>query len=497
MKGSFFLLLLLGNICLSQPEAILKIASNVSTESLKKNLYYLASDQMEGRLMGSHGDTLASLFVAKWFKKNKLEAPYDHGRDYFQAISADKVVATGSLTIYGVATPWLDNWVEFSPWREHFLSVKNAGILLPYYDDPDSLDSALSKVNCKGKAIIFPLTISNKMINEEVYARFLLKLGSRGIVAVIEHSAWITKFIEREKKNFLPHYTSMLNPDISHSSVLGLGLTEGKINELLSVDHLDINKIDEEIARKASHEILELNVKLSAEVKKSVQKIYAPNVIGILKGTDSGADCIVVSAHHDHDGRNGKDIYYGAVDNGSGTVAIMEMAAMMNTALLQGLRPKRTIVFASFTGEERGLLGSSYYVKHPVYPVNKTHAVMNIDMFGRVDTFYSGKRPDSNYVYILVKDSLNRGLRKALFKANETVHLKLDPYYEQPQYMQRRLTGSDQYPFYLKGVPFIRIDCGFCRDYHKPTDTPDKINYDLLTNQTRLAFLTLWNIANE
>ena len=119
-------------------------------------------------------------------------------------------------------------------------------------------------------------------------------------------------------------------------------------------------------------------------------------------------------------------------------------------------------------------------------------------MMGRVDTFYSGKRADSNYAYILVVDSLNRGLRSALFSANEKLRkLKLDTYYEQPQFMQRRLLGSDQYPFYLKGVPFIRIDCGFSKDYHQPTDTPDKINYELLSNQIKLAFLTTWNIAND
>ncbi len=75
--------------------------------------------------------------------------------------------------------------------------------------------------------------------------------------------------------------------------------------------------------------------------------------------------------------------------------------------------------------------------------------------------------------------------------------VKLDPYYEQPQFMMRRLTGSDQYPFFIKGVPFIRIDCGFSKDYHRPTDTPDKINYELLQKQVRLAFLTTWNLANN
>ncbi len=118
-------------------------------------------------------------------------------------------------------------------------------------------------------------------------------------------------------------------------------------------------------------------------------------------------------------------------------------------------------------------------------------------MMGRVDTFYSGKRPDSSYAYILVKDSLHN-FRKSLYRANDARHvLTLDTHYEDPKYTKRRLEGSDQFPFYLKGVPFVRIDCGFCKDYHQPTDTPDKINYDLLTKQAQLAFLTLWNMANE
>jgi Zn-dependent M28 family amino/carboxypeptidase len=205
-----------------------------------------------------------------------------------------------------------------------------------------------------------------------------------------------------------------------------------------------------------------------------------------------------LSAHHDHVGRNGKDIYYGAVDNASGTVAIMEIATLMKKALEKGIRPKRSIVFASFTGEEKGLLGSSYLASNPLFPIEKTHAVLNIDMMGRVDTMYSGKKADSSYAYILVIDSHNRGLRKALYSANEKLgKLKLDTYYEQPKYLQRRLKGSDQYPFYLKGVPFIRIDCGFSKDYHQPTDTPDKINYELLSEQIKLAFLTTWNIANN
>ena len=130
-------------------------------------------------------------------------------------------------------------------------------------------------------------------------------------------------------------------------------------------------------------------------------------------------------------------------------------------------------------------------------PVNQTFAVLNIDMLGRIDTLHLKQaKVDSNYAYILVRDTTQVGLRQALYKADDSVGITLDKYYEQPQYMMRRLMGSDQFGFYQKGVPFVRIDCGFAKEYHKPEDTADKIYYPLLTKQTRLAFLTIWNMAN-
>jgi Zn-dependent M28 family amino/carboxypeptidase len=190
-------------------------------------------------------------------------------------------------------------------------------------------------------------------------------------------------------------------------------------------------------------------------------------------------------------------LYLSAVDNASGTVAMMEIARIMDQAAAKGYRPRRTILFGLLTGEEKGMIGSFWYVNHPVYPVKETHTVLNIDMPGRVNMFYSGRRPDSNYAYILVMDSV-KGFRKDLIAANDALtQLKLDTYYEQPGNMRRRLLGSDQFPFWQQGVPFVRIDCGFAKDYHMPTDTPDKINFPLLTEQTKLTFLTLWNMADK
>jgi hypothetical protein len=494
MKNLLFVLVLITHVCTAQPATITKIASQISAESLKRNLYYLASEKMEGRLMASHGDTLASLFVADWFKKHKLVAPYDKGKSYFQPITVYKVSSVDKLEIGGNVYAKSGNWMA----SKDFSAVTKAPVLIPFFDNPDSLIKALSTIDVKGKILIIPPSLDSKIGNEDHQEKFKAKLGEHGIAATINSGLLVQRLIENQKKHaFLPQYADSSSAFIPFKTTPSIGLSLEKMSELLSPDQLTMKAIEQEISSKTKNGFTELRTKITAEVKKSYEKTIAPNVIGLIRGRNPGAECIVVSAHHDHDGRDGKEIYYGAVDNASGTVAIMEIASLMNQAVQKGFRPKRTIVFASFTGEERGLLGSYFYVDHPVIPINKTRAIMNIDMMGRVDTLYSGRKADSTYAYILVKDSLNIGLRNALYKANETVKLNLDKHYELPQFEQRRIRGSDQFPFYKKGVPFLRIDCGFAIDYHQPTDTPDKINYPLLAKQAQLAFLTLWNVASD
>jgi len=494
MKKLVLVLTLICNICAAQPAVVNNISSLASTQSLKKNLYFLASDKMQGRLMASHGDTLASLFVADWFKKNKLVAPYEKGKSYFQAITTYKVTSVDKLEINGKTYPKSGNWLP----SKDFSFMDNATVLVPFFTDPDSLILALSTIDAKGKVLILPVSLEAKIGNEDNLEKFRAKLGAKSVIATIQSGTIMQRQIEgSKKKSFLPQYVDSTSAFTVSKSVSSIGLTRELMSELLVADQITLKGIEEALASKSRTGFMELKTKLTAEVKKSFKKTLAPNVIGMIKGSDPSAECIVVSAHHDHDGVDGKEVYYGAVDNASGTVAIMEMASLMNQAVQKGFRPKRTIVFASFTGEERGLLGSYYYVDHPVIPIAKTRAIMNIDMMGRVDTLYSGRKADSTYAYILVKDSLNIGLRNSLYKANEVVKLTLDKRYELPQYAQRRIRGSDQFPFYKKGVPFLRIDCGFAIDYHQPTDTPDKINYPLLTKQVQLAFLTLWNMASD
>jgi hypothetical protein len=498
MRIFSLLLLLISSTCYAQTRGIVDIANEVSTARQKENLFYLASERLEGRLFASHGDTLASLYIADWFNKYGLKAPYKKGNSYFQTMIAQKKnIVKSELQVNDKKFNEMDGWFYGSDDYRSFVDVP---IVFAGYGVVDSLYNDFVNIDLKGKAVLLIDAdggrLSTQLTSKQSLGKMRKILADKGASAMILYRNDFQELTTMLKKmEEVPMYVTLFNK--ASPSLSTLAISKEVADLMLSANNVTIRALEDSINNSGQPHSFDLKSKVNVAVKIEMQEVKAPNVIGVIEGIDPKAGCVILSAHHDHDGKRNGEIYYGAVDNASGTVAIMEIAVLMKKAKEKGLRPKRTIVFASFTGEETGLLGSTFYAEHPLHPMSQTKAVINIDMLGRVDTFYSGKRTDSSYVYLLVKDSLNRGLRNAVYKANESVNLKLDTYYEQPQYTQRRLQGSDQYPFYLKGIPFIRIDCGFAKDYHKPTDTPDKINYELLNKQTKLVFLTLWNVAND
>lgn len=493
----FTLLLFCSAACIAQRKTIETIAGSGSTTSLKKDLYYLASAKLQGRAMGSHGDTLAANYVASSFKASGLVAPYNKERSYFQSVTAVLKQDKATLTINNKRFDIFDGWQLYPSLP---VDLKKMHLILVNHTNADSLYRDLPQMEVREKAVVLNNILTGKLLRHGIDSLEHV-LQKRGALAIIWSGSFVPKMLERQRlRRFIPQYVQPHSTGTGEVTALPeIALTPERLKDILALDNLTANP-DGTLINPGAKNYREIKAVVSVELYRQFKETQAPNVIGMIKGSDTSLASIVISAHHDHDGMDGKEIYYGAVDNASGTVAIMEIAAMMNRAAKQGLKPKRTIIFASFTGEERGLLGSAWYVDHPVQDMKKTFAVLNIDMMGRPDTIHiNHKMADSaNYAYILVKDTLNRGLREALYNANDaSTKLTLDTHYEAPQYIMRRLTGSDQYYFYLKGVPFIRIDCGFSADYHKPTDTPDKVNYSLLTKQTQLAFMTLWNLANR
>ncbi|UKB85931.1 M28 family metallopeptidase [Chryseobacterium sp. MEBOG06] len=218
------------------------------------------------------------------------------------------------------------------------------------------------------------------------------------------------------------------------------------------------------------------------------------NILAFIEGSEKPEEIVVVSAHYDHVGVKNGVVYNGADDDGSGTVAVMEIAEAFQEAKKAGKGPKRSMLFLHVTGEEHGLFGSEYYSQNPVFPLANTVVDLNIDMIGRDDPANRGKQ----YVYVIGSEMLSSELKVINEAANKrTNNLELNYKYDDLNDPEQLYYRSDHYNFAKHNIPVAFFFDGIHEDYHKPTDDPDKIDYNLLEKRTQLIFTTAWDIANR
>ncbi len=265
---------------------------------------------------------------------------------------------------------------------------------------------------------------------------------------------------------------------------------------------------------KAQYEALEIQggmpngdyfMPMSLNSYRDDKTIEATNVLAYIEGSEKPNELLVITAHLDHIGvEDDGQINNGADDDGSGTVALLELAEAFQMAVKAGVRPKRSILFLHVTGEEKGLLGSKYYTDNPVYPLENTVANLNIDMIGRIDDLHED---NPNYLYLIGSDILSQDLHDVSVAMNDAyVNLELDYRYNDPttevfergRYRENRYYyRSDHYNFAKNEVPVIFYFNGTHEDYHAPTDTVEKIEYALMEKRTRLIFHTAWEIVHR
>lgn len=223
--------------------------------------------------------------------------------------------------------------------------------------------------------------------------------------------------------------------------------------------------------------------------------IKGENVIGYIEGTDLKDELVVITAHYDHLGFHEDSlIYNGADDDGSGTVAIMEIAEAFMLAKKDGNGPRRSILIMPVSGEEKGLLGSKYYTDNPIYPLEKTIANLNVDMIGRIDDYHN----HPNYVYLIGSDRLSQDLHNISESVNNThFNLELDYKFNDKDDPNRYYYRSDHYNFAKNNIPVIFYFNGVHADYHQTTDTIEKIIFSKIEKISRFIFLTAWELANN
>lgn len=280
---------------------------------------------------------------------------------------------------------------------------------------------------------------------------------------------------------------------------------------IVASDEMEGRETGSEGQKKAGRYLIQQYQKMGISPPKSMENYYqivpkealsgrrgnlpeSENILAFVEGTEKPEEVIVISAHYDHVGMSKGEIYNGADDDGSGTVALLEIAEAFQKAKKSGAGPKRSILFLHVTGEEHGLLGSKYYAENPIFPLANTVVNLNIDMIGRCDPANCGK----DYVYVIGSEMLSTDLKKISENANATTtKLDLNYKYDDPNDKDRLYYRSDHYNFAKNGIPVIFYFDGIHEDYHKPTDTADKIDYVALKKRTQLVFATAWELANR
>ena len=227
---------------------------------------------------------------------------------------------------------------------------------------------------------------------------------------------------------------------------------------------------------------------------KANQTIKGENVLGYIEGSDLKDELLIITAHYDHLGKHDSLIFNGADDDASGVSAALEIAEAFMLAKKEGNGPRRSILIMPVSGEEKGLLGSRYYTDNPIYPLENTVANLNIDMIGRLDDWHD----NGNYVYLIGSDRLSYDLHDLNEKINnEYIGIDLDYRFNDKDDPNRYYYRSDHYNFAKNNIPVIFYFNGVHEDYHKPSDTIEKLDFDKINTITKLIFLTSWEIANR
>jgi len=487
----FVLFILFRNHGSAQDSVSVYYAKKISEEDMRPFLEVLVSDSLEGRETGRPGQKKAAAFIEHHFRSLSL-TPASHG-GYIQHTpmsarsNGSRNFKAGERNFVYMRDYYYEQNFPDTTYLFHKIFFAGYGISSEHHNDykkikPDSgvvmiMDGIPFKKKHKEEIEKCSDILYKAKVAADHGASFLLII-TYSIDSILERSLY-----EKHDKiqTVIPY--AYITPDFAAS--------------MFPKDEKEDfeNVVRKAKAGKPTSEITA--VELQMNFVSNTNGIMGENVVGLLEGTEIKDEVVVLTAHYDHLGIRDSLLYPGADDNASGTSAVMEMAKMFSKAAAEGRRPRRSILFMTVSGEEKGLLGSKYYVKRPVVPLKNTMVNLNTDMIGRIDDKHDslGVR---DYVYIIGSDKLSTILHSINEKINAGfTKLELDYTFNNPDDPNRYYYRSDHYNFAKNNIPVIFYFNGSHADYHRPSDTIDKIQFDLLAKRTQLIFLTAWELANR
>ena len=492
----------------SEDKNAMKFAKLITAEDAKKHLSVLASDEYEGRETGQKGQKMAAKYIAQSFKNIGLRSVTD--TSYLQKFPLTMTTQEGAtLQIGDKKIEYLKDFYVLRFSSNLNLDVNN--ILFLGYGISDSLYNDYANTDVTGKILLVldgePMSkdsvsyiTGKKELSDwpsfRKKSEFARKKGALAILVVDEDfSGNLEEIKSRLKTPTLKLETADAGKKDEKKKIPLIGISENIANGILAANKMTLEDIKKKIQSTKQSVSFEVKTSFNTDIKSKEEKISSENVLGMIEGSEFKDEVIFVTAHYDHLGvRDGK-VFNGADDDGSGTTGVLEIANAFAKAKLAGFAPKRSLVFMTVAGEEKGLLGSSYYTDHPIFPIANTVCDLNIDMIGRFDEDH---KKDPAYVYIIGSDKISTELHKINESNNSTyTKLKLEYKYNDPNDPNRFYYRSDHYNFAEKGVPIIFYFNGTHEDYHQETDEVSKINFDLLAKRAQLVFYTAWEVANQ
>lgn len=470
-------------------------AETITEDELKEHLYIYASDEFEGRETGKPGQKKAIEYLKKQYENLGVPAAQGDG-NYFQKVPLEiGKVPVGSITINDIVYELGKDLLTFTSANGNPSEIVYVG-----YGIEEDNYSDYSTVDITGKIVLIksgePLNASGSYVisgttEKSVWSNMSEAIGKKTTLAF---SKGATGVLYYDMQNF-PRYKRYFDfSKTNNSGRMGLA-AETSENFIIFLNDKSAKALKQDID--SNHTPTKMEVNLKMEVKSANDKVDSENVVAFIKGSEKPNEYLIISSHLDHIGVTADgQINNGADDDGSGSVALLEIAEAFKKAADDGSGPKRSVVFLHVTGEEKGLLGSKYYTDYnPIFPLEQTVTNLNIDMIGRIDPKREG---DRNYIYLIGSDKLSAELHELSEEINtKYANIELDYTYNDENDPNRFYYRSDHYNFAKNNIPIIFYFNGTHADYHKPGDTPDKINYDLLENRARLVFYTAWELANR
>lgn len=470
---------------------------SIQTREIRAWLEFLASPELEGRDTGSRGYDVASRYIATLLKGFGVEPGGDDGTFYhrFTMVKRERLTKEAFVSLTGadkkVERIGLDGDVGVDAkgtihWKGPWVCVGHGdGASADARDDFGPL--------LTDESIVF---VVPRKDGEDPATRGVRAAGARRIIVVSDKHV-------RRRAGLRFRYQAQYRIDQEPSDPDGVEtvyISAAIADRILARWDTSVKKIRSSTSW-TSRAVDGLDVEIKIEMRRTEARTQ--NVVGRIPGSDPklAEEVIAIGAHLDHVGRQGDKIFYGADDDGSGCVAMLATAKAYRE---NGRRPRRSIVLIFFGAEEKGLHGSRAWVDRPTVPLESVVAMFNLDMVGRNEQHAERKNRSGkilqaaeaaadnvNTLHVVGSKRLSLELDPWIHRVNESIGFEFE--YDEEDVWRR----SDHYNFAAKGIPVAFFFAGFHPDYHKPTDTPEKINWSKLTNVARLVFSLTYEIADR